>query len=121
MNDSGRAVARAWRDFKATVPADEPPPRLVLLYDDMELRCGTFKVRKDTVGLSARGHNGLTSVLAMPGMTKEKITRVAIGIGPRPENRDPDTVAKFVLRQMRPQEQKAVEGCAEGVWWELDG
>lgn len=95
---------------------DSPSPSLVILYDDLEAKLGTFKIRKDTVGASARGHNGLKSVLAQPGVKSEKITRVGIGIGPRPVSRDPEDVAEFVLKRMSSAEKEKVEGVAESVW-----
>ncbi|KAL9090418.1 MAG: hypothetical protein Q9159_001947 [Coniocarpon cinnabarinum] len=121
MNDSGRAVASAWRDFKRSLPNDTVEPRLVILHDELEAKTGTFKIKRDTVGMSARGHNGLKSILEQPGMRTEKITRVGIGIGPRPASREPDDVAAFVLRAANSMEKQRIESCAEGIWKALNG
>ena len=121
MNESGPGVASAWRTFKSSLPIDSLEPRLVILHDEIEAKIGSFKVKKDTVGGSARGHNGLKSLLAMPGMGREKITRVGVGIGPRPVSREPKDVAEFVLRKMTAGEKERVEGCAESVWRGLGG
>lgn len=87
----------------------------MVLHDELEIPLGSYKIRKDTVGTSARGHNGLRSVLSQPGMVKERITRVGVGIG-RPVSREPEVVAEYVLRRMSAGELASVEGCAEGVW-----
>lgn len=123
MNVSGSGVARAWRTFCAdnTDPnnATLPLPRLVILHDELELNLGKYKIRT-TIGASARGHNGLKSVLSMPGMNKLDIARVAVGIGPRPESRAGNVVADFVLSKMPNKQREVVEGLAGDVWGELD-
>ena len=121
MNTSGPSLQAAWRSFKAEERGPASPARLVILYDDLETDLGSFKVRKDTVKASARGHNGMKSILAMPGLNGEKITRVRIGIGPRPISREPDVVAEFVLRKMRVEQRERIEGFADQVWRALGG
>lgn len=48
-----------------------------------------------------------------------EFTRVGVGIGPRPSNREPDVVAKYVLGRMTRRQREEVEGTAEGVWERL--
>jgi len=115
MNDSGPGLAAAWRAFCSSASAAGEPPRLVVVYDDMELACGKFNV-KGGAGKSARGHNGLKSLLGVSGMKTVDFSRVGVGIGPRPLSREPDEVARFVLRKMTAAQRGAVEGLAEPVW-----
>ena len=122
MNISGPALASAWNKFKTECTVNTPrseamlKPKLVILHDDMELEIGQFKLRENTVGASARGHNGLKSVLKQSGMRKEGITRVGVGIGPRPHSRQPEDVAEFVLRTMSTQETEKIRGIADVIW-----
>lgn len=46
--------------------------------------------------------------------------RVGVGIGPRPDSRRSDDVARFVLRRMDARERDKVEGLAGAVWRELE-
>lgn len=123
MNVSGSGVAKAWRSFCAdhtrTADVTAPTPRLVILHDELELDLGQYKMRTKA-GASARGHNGLRSVLSMPGMPQLDIARVGIGIGPRPESRTGGIVAEFVLSKLPNKQREVIEGLAGNVWWELD-
>lgn len=86
-----------------------------MLHDELELDIGRCAI-KSGVGKSARGHNGLKSFLAMPGMRALDFARVGVGIGPRPLSRDSDEVAKYVLKKMTSAQKMKVEGCAGPVW-----
>lgn len=59
-----------------------------------------------------RGHNGIKSIQA--ALPNVPFVRIGIGIG-RPESREPDVVAKYVLRKMTDRERHSVEGCAGKV------
>jgi PTH1 family peptidyl-tRNA hydrolase len=70
MNDSGRAVGPLMRFYK--LPVED----LIVVHDDMDIPCGTIRLRKKG---SAGGHNGIKSILAALG--DEHFVRVRIGIG----------------------------------------
>ncbi|KAK8079773.1 hypothetical protein PG997_007591 [Apiospora hydei] len=62
MNESGDAVAKAYRQFvsaSASATVDEWPT-LVVLHDEMELAPGQLRLGPGAA--SAKGHNGLKSV-----------------------------------------------------------
>ena len=71
MNLSGLAVAALLREFKA-----DPAQDLVVIYDELDLKLGTMKIRERG---STAGHNGARSVTAALG-TQEWL-RVRIGVG----------------------------------------
>ena len=73
MNNSGLAV-RSLADFYKV-----PASGIVAVYDDMALPLGALRVRRDG---SAGGHNGMLSLTSAMGT--QGITRIKIGIGPRP-------------------------------------
>lgn len=105
MNVSGKALGQAWGRWKK----ENKDGELVVVHDELEKPLGKVVVRR---GGSARGHNGLKSIAAqLPNMP---YVRIGVGIG-RPESREPDVVAKYVLRKMTSQERSQVEGCADEV------
>jgi PTH1 family peptidyl-tRNA hydrolase len=112
MNVSGTGVAAAWKQFLADNRGSEG--RLVVVHDELELKLG--EVRAKSGSLSPKGHNGLKSIKERLGGVE--YTRIGVGIG-RPESRDPDTVADYVLRKMSQQERTKVEGAAGRVAMEL--
>ncbi|KAI4247025.1 MAG: hypothetical protein L6R40_001690 [Gallowayella cf. fulva] len=102
MNISGKPVSTAWRAFLSslTSPEDRRAARLVVVHDELELPIGKIKVREGK-GMSAKGHNGLKSVLgALPGM---EFMRIGVGIG-RCASRESRDVAAYVMRKMTPAE-----------------
>lgn len=88
MNDSGKVAALLCREGIAL-------ERMVVVHDELEKGFGSVTLR---FGGSARGHNGLRSIMALAG---EGFWRLRIGIG-RPEG--PEAVADFVLRSFLPGE-----------------
>lgn len=112
MNVSGKPVATAWRTFLSSLssPEDKRAARLVVVHDELELATGKIKVRD---GGSAKGHNGLKSVIAaLPaGMD---FTRVGVGIG-RCASRESRDVAAYVLKKMTPYELDMMEDVAGQV------
>lgn len=70
MNESGRAVAPILSYYK--LDAED----LIVVYDDMDIPCGTVRIRRKG---SAGGHNGIKSLLSLVG--SEDFARVRIGIG----------------------------------------
>lgn len=95
MNASGPVVQKAYRRFLTELPAEQRrSARLVILHDELEAPLGKVRMR---VGGSHKGHNGLKSVSASFGGEAMGMVKIGVGIG-RPTSRDPDDVAKFVLR-----------------------
>lgn len=106
MNVSGKNLARAWREFAR----EKEGARLVVVHDELEAGLGKVSVRGGEA--SAKGHNGIKSVQgSLGGM---KWWRVGVGIG-RPESREGDVVARYVLRKMNGGEMKAMERACGGV------
>ncbi|TQS37280.1 hypothetical protein Golomagni_02254 [Golovinomyces magnicellulatus] len=91
----GAAVAKASKIYGGR--------KLVVLHDELELPLGRVKVTSGHA--SAKGHNGLRSM-----MTKDYI-RIGIGID-RPLSREPDVVAAYVLRKMKGNERIKIEASA---------
>jgi PTH1 family peptidyl-tRNA hydrolase len=114
MNVSGRGVGRAYaewlRGIKAQYGDSSIEGRLVVVHDELESQLGKVTVRDG--GASAKGHNGLKSCQASLGGTKW--WRVGVGIG-RPESREPDVVARYVLRKATGSERDKLEKSAVGV------
>lgn len=118
MNDSGPGLATAWRTFCAANTFSssdaDATPYLIILHDELELDLGRGAI-KSGAGRSARGHNGLKSFLAMPGMRALDFARIGVGIGPRPASRESAEVASFVLKKMTSAQKSSVEGLAGAV------
>lgn len=87
MNDSGRSIAKAFRDFRKT----SPDGLLCVLHDEMESALGSIKVRERGKG---KGHNGIRSCIQQ--LETEEFTRLAVGIS-RPESRESQVVTEWVL------------------------
>lgn len=71
MNLSGLAVAALVEEFEA-----DPRQDLLVIYDELDLTLGTFKIRERG---SAAGHNGARSVIGALG--GEEWLRLRIGVG----------------------------------------
>ncbi|KAL8673843.1 MAG: hypothetical protein Q9168_001755 [Polycauliona sp. 1 TL-2023] len=113
MNLSGKPLSTAWRTFLSSLsaPDDKRAARLVVVHDELELPIGKIKVRQGK-GMSAKGHNGLKSVLvSMPGM---EFTRIGVGIG-RCASRESRDVAAYVMRKMTPDELEIMADVAGQV------
>lgn len=105
VNRSGDAVASALTRFKGS------PERLIVIYDDLDLPSGAFRMRQRG---GHGGHNGLKSIIAAAGTNE--FPRIRIGIG-RPHvdgepSWEPETVAPWVLSDPTPEE---VEGLRAAV------
>ena len=72
MNLSGLAVAALVREFDA-----DPARDLLVIYDELDLTLGTFKIRERG---SPAGHNGARSITAALG--SQEWLRLRIGVGP---------------------------------------
>ncbi len=72
MNLSGIAVAALVQEFEA-----DPAKDLLVIYDELDLKLGTFKIRERG---SPAGHNGARSVTGALG--SQEWLRLRIGVGP---------------------------------------
>jgi PTH1 family peptidyl-tRNA hydrolase len=113
MNISGAGVSAAWRQFVKECRGEEP--RLVVVHDELELGLGQVKVKSGSA--SAKGHNGLKSIREALGERVDYM-RIGVGIG-RPESREANVVAGYVLRKMTGVERGKIEGCVGVVEREL--
>ena len=105
MNVSGPGVAAAYKAWFRSLEAErwEKNGLLVLLHDELEAPLGKLKPKREG---SARGHNGIKSVLgAVPQGTE--VVRIGVGIG-RPESRDKEVVSEYVLRKMSAHEKSKI-------------
>ncbi|KAG0646928.1 Peptidyl-tRNA hydrolase [Hyphodiscus hymeniophilus] len=114
MNISGVGVVAAWKQFVKDNQRDGGDVGLVVVHDELELKVGDVRVKRGAA--SAKGHNGLKSI-------NEKLrgadyTRIAVGIG-RPESREPNAVADYVLRKMSVGDRGKIVGCVGRVEEEL--
>ncbi len=104
MNESGRAIK------KLLAPGEEAG--LVLVYDDIDLPLGDFKI---SFGRGDGGHNGLASVIQALG-TKDFL-RIRVGIAPktffgrirRPEG---EKMGAYVLGPLSRREQAKLDETA---------
>ena len=98
MNKSGSAVGKFVRSAKAA-------ERLAVVYDDLDLPLGKFKISFDR---GSGGHKGLESI--MRTLKTKKFTRVRIGVSPSTasgESRKPEgkkVVKNFILTKFRAHE-----------------
>ncbi|KAF1915487.1 peptidyl-tRNA hydrolase-domain-containing protein [Ampelomyces quisqualis] len=119
MNVSGRGVSRAYTEWLKEVRRKygdaKIEGRLVVVHDELESALGKVTIKDG--GASAKGHNGLKSCQASLGKTKW--WRVGVGIG-RPDSREPDVVAKYVLSKMSSRERDALENSAVHVFKSLE-
>jgi peptidyl-tRNA hydrolase, PTH1 family len=109
MNESGKGVKNAWTSWSRNFADGEC--KLVVIYDELEKALGTVTLRTNP-GASAKGHNGLKSIMSVIGNTP--FARIGIGIG-RPVSRESDDVARYVLRKMTPPEKEKIEGAVGEV------
>ena len=77
MNLSGLAVAALVREFEA-----DPARDLLVLYDELDLKLGTFKIRERG---SPAGHNGARSVTGALGTQEWLRIRIGVGLDLPPE------------------------------------
>lgn len=105
MNNSGIAVAALHRMYKI------PHADIVVVFDDVELRCGLLRIRKQG---GAGGHQGVASVIQHLGT--EAFPRVRVGIGPRPPGEE---LVNYVLSPFSAEEEReigvAVRRAADAV------
>jgi PTH1 family peptidyl-tRNA hydrolase len=77
MNLSGASVAALVREFEA-----DPARDLLVIYDELDLVLGTFKIRERG---SPAGHNGARSVTGALGTQEWLRLRIGVGLNLPPE------------------------------------
>jgi PTH1 family peptidyl-tRNA hydrolase len=92
MNSSGRVLA-------AFIKKGIKPDEVLVVHDELEKPFGALSSR---LGGSARGHNGLRSIISVIG---PEFWRFRFGVG-RPENRE--DVPDYVLEDFSPQENARI-------------
>jgi PTH1 family peptidyl-tRNA hydrolase len=117
MNLSGKAVKRAWNEWKKQKGLEKTDTaKLIIVHDELEKELGAVSVRTDPKA-SARGHNGIKSLQsAFAG--GEPYIRIGVGIG-RPESRERDAVSSYVLRNVTPKEMKVLEQASLKVMQQI--
>jgi PTH1 family peptidyl-tRNA hydrolase len=81
MNLSGQAVAALVREFEA-----DPAQDLLVIYDELDLKLGSFKIRERG---SPAGHNGARSVTGALGSKEWLRLRIGVGLDLSPHGRGP--------------------------------
>jgi peptidyl-tRNA hydrolase, PTH1 family len=99
MNSSGAVIPHLKKDG---ISCEE----ILVIHDELELSFGEIRFK---TGGSAKGHNGLKSIIAACG---ENFHRLRFGIG-RPENRD--EVPDYVLAPFFKEQQKELPFLLEKV------
>jgi len=97
MNSSGAALASLRAD-----PAFNPARDLLILVDDFQIPCGTFRLRGEG---SSGGHNGLKSIEA--ALQSQAYARLRIGVGPLPEG--VSDWSEYVLAPFDPEQLEQLE------------
>ncbi len=105
MNESGRAIIQAVNYYHIDVEKD-----LLVIYDDMDLKCGTIRLRK--VG-NAGGHNGIKSVISH--LNTKQFCRIRIGIDKDPQIPTIDYVLGKVKKEDQDAWQQAIERSADAA------
>lgn len=109
MNLSGKAVGPIIKSAKDL-------EKLVVIYDDLDLARGTFKI---SFNRSSGGHNGVQSVIK--ALKSEAFIRVRIGISPTTTTgklKKPlgeEKVAKWILGTMKDEEKDGLKKLSKSV------
>lgn len=111
MNLSGLALAALVREFEI-----DPARDLLVIYDELDLTLGTFKIKERG---SPAGHNGARSVTSVLG--SQEWLRLRIGVGP---NLPSEAIAAaggkkpgrdYLLSPMRKADLAVLDGVLDGV------
>lgn len=106
MNLSGQLTCGLARFYKI------PAQNLLVCFDDMSLNLGGIRLRSSG---SAGGQKGMKNIIE--GMGTDKIARLRVGIGPKPDYFD---AADFVLGKFSKQELPALEQAVSRAAEALD-
>lgn len=109
MNLSGKAVL-------PTIKSGKDLEKLVVIYDDLDLARGTFKI---SFNRSSGGHNGVQSIIK--SVKSEAFIRVRVGISPTTTTgkiKKPlgeDKVAKWILGTMKDEEKDGLKKLSKDI------
>jgi PTH1 family peptidyl-tRNA hydrolase len=107
MNESGKAIASAAREFGAK------PENIIIIHDDSDITLGNFKV---SFGKNAGGHKGVQSII--DAVRSKNFTRIRIGIRPKTETRRKKAEA-FVLAIITKKDKEILDGVFEKIKSEI--
>ncbi|KAF2158097.1 peptidyl-tRNA hydrolase [Myriangium duriaei CBS 260.36] len=117
MNDSGPAVLKAYKSHLRSSSPSDRPTRLIVLYDSLDHQPAALVLRNPANGLSAKGHNGIKSLLAACGADRDlrglEWGRIGVGIGRgggEKGSREAGDVSRWVLGRMRGEEVERLRG-----------
>jgi len=103
MNESGRAVEKLVKWYQ--------PESLMLIYDDLDLKFGEFKIQENK---TPKNHNGVQSVITH--LRSDQFMSVRIGIDARtPEQRLQVSGSDYVLAKFSQVETKQLESTLDRV------
>jgi PTH1 family peptidyl-tRNA hydrolase len=103
MNESGRAIASAAREFGAK------PEDFTIIHDDSDLTLGDFKI---SFGKNAGGHQGVQSIIDT--LRSKNFTRIRIGIRPKTETRR-KKAGVFVLAPITKKDKETLSGVFKKI------
>jgi len=103
MNKSGVAVTKM-------VKSKKDLKDLIVIYDDLDLPLGKFKI---SYKRSAGGHRGLASVIR--ALKSEEFVRIRVGISPKKKPHGEKEVIKFILGKFTPKEITALKKLSKKV------
>ena len=105
MNSSGIAVKKLMVQFKVKLP------NLWVIYDDLDLRLGTYKIQK---GVGPKLHNGIDSIERELGT--KVFWRVRVGVDNRTDDKEQRTKGeKYVLENFSEEEFRVLNTTIEKI------
>ncbi len=115
MNDSGRAVQAVlkWNGVDLNNPTTQQLNNLIVVYDDLDIELGKFKVQ---FGSGPKIHNGVNSV--REHLHNAEFWNVRIGTDGRGGDRT-QSGREYVLQPFSGDERKELEGVFEEIVKEL--
>jgi len=109
MNNSGSVVAEHVKSVKAA-------NRTTVIYDDLDLPLGTFKI---SFNRGSGGHRGVDSIIKK--LKTREFVRIRVGISPETPSgklRKPkgeDNVVKFIMKRFTPKEEAILKKVFKDV------
>lgn len=103
MNNSGIAVAQLMNFYKV------PIENLIVIHDDMDLKVGT---KREKIGGSSAGHNGIKSIDAHCG---SEYRRIRIGIGHPRDYDSPMNPVDWVLGKFDDEQLKQIKSVIQSI------
>lgn len=103
MNNSGSAVAPLMAFYKI------PLENLIVIHDDMDLKVGT---KREKIGGSSAGHNGIKSIDASCG---NEYRRIRIGVGHPRDFNSPMNPADWVLGKFDDEQLKEIKSVIQSI------